>query len=89
MTLLTLLGLCAVLSGMAFVVYAIDKKAARRRHWRIPENFLHLLALLGGWPGALAAQRVLRHKCSKQRFLVVFWLTAALNLCFSWWLLQR
>jgi len=89
MTLLTLLGLYAVFSGTAFVVYAIDKMAARKRHRRIPEKLLHLLALMGGWPGALAAQRVLRHKCSKQRFLVVFWGTVTLNLCFSWWLLQR
>jgi len=35
---------------------------------------LHLLELLGGWPGAFLAQRRLRHKCSKRRYQFVFWL---------------
>lgn len=89
MSLPTLFSLYAVLSGITFLVYAIDKNAARKRRWRIPEQLLHFLALLGGWPGALAAQQVLHHKCSKPRFLIVFWLMAGLNLCFVWWLLQR
>jgi len=41
---------------------------------------LHFLALCGGWPGALAAQHLLRHKNRKQAFQVVFWGTVALNI---------
>jgi uncharacterized membrane protein YsdA (DUF1294 family) len=82
----TLLSLCAMLSIATFFVYAIDKKAARNGQWRIPESLLHLLALLGGWPGALAAQSILRHKWRKHRFMRVFWLTVGLNLGFLWWL---
>jgi uncharacterized membrane protein YsdA (DUF1294 family) len=26
----------------------------------VPENTLHLMALLGGWPGALAGQGIIR-----------------------------
>jgi len=69
----------AGLSVITFVVYAIDKSAARHRGPRTPERTLHLLSLAGGWPGALLAQRWLRHKSAKARFLGVFWITVILN----------
>jgi uncharacterized membrane protein YsdA (DUF1294 family) len=37
------------------------------------------LALAGGWPGALLAQQVLRHKSTKREFRQVFWATVLLN----------
>lgn len=67
-------------SIVTFAWYAWDKAAAQQGHWRTPEKHLWLLGLLGGWPGALLAQRWLRHKSSKQEFLQVFWLTVVLNL---------
>lgn len=73
-------------SFVAFVAYALDKSAARNDQWRTRENTLHLFALAGGWPGALAAQRLLRHKSSKQSFQLVFWVTVILNCCVLAWL---
>tara|TARA_R110001606_G_scaffold317107_1_gene463884 strand:+ start:56 stop:697 length:642 start_codon:yes stop_codon:yes gene_type:complete len=67
-------------SLLTFLAYAWDKSAARNDRWRTAENSLHLMSLLFGWPGALVAQRVLRHKSSKQEFLFVFWLTVFLNI---------
>ena len=67
------------LSVVAFLAYALDKSAARAGRWRTQENTLHLLALAGGWPGALVAQQQLRHKSAKTSFLVVFWATVLLN----------
>ncbi|MFO1488444.1 MAG: DUF1294 domain-containing protein [Verrucomicrobiota bacterium] len=58
---------------LTYGTYALDKSRAERGGWRIPEAQLHLLELLGGWPGAFLAQQRLRHKCSKPRFLMVFW----------------
>lgn len=62
-----------------FVAYGLDKSAARTGAWRTAESTLHLLSLAGGWPGALLAQQLLRHKTSKQSFVVVFWFTVAIN----------
>ncbi len=47
---------------------------------RVPEKTLHLLALFGGWPGALMGQRVFRHKTQKFGFRIVFWLCVTLHL---------
>lgn len=55
-------------SVITFAVYAWDKSAARNGRWRTRESTLHLLALVGGWPGALLARQLLRHKSSKQSF---------------------
>ena len=76
---LSLALLYPAVSVLAFVAYAMDKAAARSGLWRIPEAVLHLLGLAGGWPGALIAQRVFRHKCRKISFQITFWLVAALN----------
>jgi uncharacterized membrane protein YsdA (DUF1294 family) len=73
------LWLYLVASAVAFVAYARDKSAARNRRRRMPERTLHLIALVGGWPGAVAAQRFLRHKSKKPSFQVVFWATVLLN----------
>jgi uncharacterized membrane protein YsdA (DUF1294 family)/cold shock CspA family protein len=67
------------LSLVAFMAYAFDKSAAAAGRWRTAEQTLHLIALAGGWPGALLAQQVLRHKTSKPGFIGVFWITVALN----------
>lgn len=76
------------LSLVTFLVYARDKAAARRQDRRTPEKTLHLLALLGGWPGAWCAQQWLRHKSSKPSFRRVFWLTLLINLAAPAWLLS-
>ena len=72
-------GLYMALSLATFIVYAGDKRAARLGQWRVAENTLHGLALAGGWPGALLAQHLLRHKTSKPDFRRLFWLTVAAN----------
>ncbi len=61
-------------SALSYWAYALDKRRAEEGLWRVPEMRLHLLDLLGGWPGGFLAQRRLRHKCSKSSYQVVFWL---------------
>ena len=72
-------GAYLAMSAIAFGAYALDKRAARCQGGRTPEMTLHLLELLGGWPGALLAQRVLRHKNAKASYQIVFWLIGALH----------
>ena len=76
------------MSSLAFVLYAFDKSAARRGGWRTQESTLHAVALLGGWPGALLAQDLFRHKSSKAGFQSVFWMTVVVNCGALAWLLR-
>jgi uncharacterized membrane protein YsdA (DUF1294 family) len=70
-----LAGLMGLASIVSYLAYRSDKRRAEAGSWRIPESTLHLVDLLGGWPGGLIAQRQYRHKIAKTPFQVVFWLT--------------
>jgi uncharacterized membrane protein YsdA (DUF1294 family) len=72
-------GLMLALSLLTFVVYWRDKRAAQKGCWRTAEKTLHLLSLLGGWPGACLAQRVFRHKSHKVSFRATYLATVAAN----------
>ncbi|MGL6075826.1 MAG: DUF1294 domain-containing protein [Fimbriiglobus sp.] len=74
------LGLVLVMSLACFVAYGWDKWCAAKGSRRLPEQTLHVLALLGGWPGALLGQRHFRHKTKKLSFLIVFWCLVALHI---------
>lgn len=69
-------------SLLTFLVYWHDKRRAQAEGQRIPENVLHALELAGGWPGALLAQQLLRHKTRKVSYQLVFWLIVALHQVF-------
>ncbi|MCC8552754.1 DUF1294 domain-containing protein [Xanthomonas hortorum] len=77
--------LYAAASVVAMIVYRIDKTAAQRGRQRIPETTLHMIALLGGWPGALLAQALFRHKSSKAAFQLRFWISVVLNVAALFW----
>ncbi|MEY2849718.1 MAG: hypothetical protein RI885_2385 [Actinomycetota bacterium] len=66
-------------SLLCVIVYAADKRAAVVGRWRISESTLLALGLLGGWPGAIVAQQLLRHKTRKRSFQWAFWGCVALN----------
>lgn len=64
-------------SLISFIQYWQDKANALRGRWRTTENVLHLIELLGGWPGALVAQQCFRHKTRKASYQLVFWAIVA------------
>ena len=75
-------------SGVAYLAYVFDKAASLKGQWRTPESTLHLFSLVGGWPGAMLAQRTLRHKTQKRSFQVTYWATVVLNCAALGWLLS-
>lgn len=79
----------AALSLITFALYYFDKNAAIRNRRRTPESTLHVLAVLGGWPGALLAQRIFRHKTGKAGFQLMYWITVILNVSVTAWLWMR
>ena len=73
-----ILGIAAFVLGLTYLMYWEDKRRARVAGWRVPENTMHFMELIGGWPAAYLAQRILRHKRSKFSYRLTFWLIVAL-----------
>ena len=73
-------GLYLLSSLICFAMYAADKAAAKAGRWRMSEYKLLLAGLACGWPGAIVAQKIMRHKSSKQSFRQRFLITVALNI---------
>jgi uncharacterized membrane protein YsdA (DUF1294 family) len=68
-----------VAGAVAFAAYGWDKRRAERGGRRVPERTLHLLALVGGFPGAWLGRRAFRHKTRRPAFLVVIVLAGCLH----------
>jgi uncharacterized membrane protein YsdA (DUF1294 family) len=80
-------------SLVAIVAYGMDKRRAVRDKPRISERTLHLMSMVGGWPGAHWGRIVFRHKTQKMSFRIVFWIIVAVHLAiivygvfFGWWI---
>ena len=54
----------------AFAVYGLDKWKAKRHAYRISENMLIGLAVIGGSAGAIAGMMCFRHKIRKAKFMI-------------------
>jgi uncharacterized membrane protein YsdA (DUF1294 family) len=63
----------------AFFFHGFDKSRAHDIDGRVPELVLHLLAALGGSPGAYAGMEVFRHKTAKGPFRFTFWTIVAVQ----------
>jgi len=84
-----LLGYIGGINLATMVLYGYDKQAAVHHRLRVPENVLHVVALLGGSPAALISQRMFRHKTAKTSFRVSFWLIVVVQVALIaaaiWW----
>lgn len=61
-----------IINLFTFFVMWIDKKRAKKGKWRVPENTLLLLVLLGGGVGGIAGMYLFRHKTQKAKFVIGF-----------------
>ncbi|MGY3571858.1 DUF1294 domain-containing protein [Vibrio sp. SCSIO 43135] len=72
-------------SAVTYSLYGYDKTAEATGGWRVPETLLHVISVMGGWPGAILAQSILQHKSRVPVFMFIFWLTLLINfLLFCW-----
>lgn len=78
----------SIINVLTYWFYAQDKEAAQMGNRRVPENTLHLLSFLGGWPAAWLAQQRLRHKTQKQPFRKIYFCTIAFNILLILWLIS-
>jgi uncharacterized membrane protein YsdA (DUF1294 family) len=69
-----------VMSVASFVVYWLDKRQATNGERRVSERTYHLIGFMGGWPGALLAQRRFRHKTQKMSFRIKVWILIVLHM---------
>ncbi|MBA6097301.1 MULTISPECIES: DUF1294 domain-containing protein [Pseudomonas] len=76
------LALYPAMSLVSVMLYWQDKHQARQQAWRTPEKVLHASELLGGWPGALLAQQLFRHKTRKLSYQLLFWAIVLLHQVF-------
>ena len=67
---------------IAFLAMYIDKRKAKYGKWRIPEQTLFILALIGGSIGAIAGMYTFRHKTKKLLFSVGFPVILVLQIIF-------
>jgi uncharacterized membrane protein YsdA (DUF1294 family) len=72
-------------SVITFIFYGYDKRRSQKNRSRVPEVILHMLAVLGGSPGAFLGQLFFRHKTKKLRFKIVFLAIVSLQILFGFY----
>ncbi len=75
-----------IFSIVSALMHYADKRRAARGARRIPERSLHSMEMVGGWPGALLATRMIHHKTSKPRYMWKLYAIAAMHVI-GWMLL--
>ena len=79
------LGWLAAASIITFIFYGYDKYQAKRNGRRVPEKYLHWMALAGGFPGGWLGRSVFRHKIRKGVFLFFLMISTLIHLGFAGW----
>jgi len=64
----TIIYLLIGINVLTFFVYGVDKWNAKQGKWRISEDMLLMLVVIGGSIGALLGMRIWRHKTMHKKF---------------------
>jgi len=72
-----------------FAIFAVDKRSAGTKEWRVSESSLLTLALIGGSFGAICGQYFLRHKTRKEPFRTQLFSIIAIQLAIVSFLIFR
>lgn len=60
-----------VINIITFIIYGIDKYKSIKHKYRISENTLIILAILGGSLGAFFGMVIFHHKTKKKKFIII------------------
>ena len=71
-TIQTFLIYILIINVITFLTMWYDKMMAKKNKWRVSENALFILALIGGSIGGIAGMYAFRHKTKKKRFKIGF-----------------
>lgn len=73
---------------ISFIVSITDKFRAVKHKWRISENTLIFLALIGGGVGLLTGLLLSNHKTRKKKFMVGVPAIIIARIAFAAWILK-
>ena len=74
-----------IINIITFIIYGIDKYKSIKHKYRISENTLIILPILGGPIGALFGMITFHHKTKKKKFII---LIPILLLIWTWILIK-
>ena len=66
------LGYVLLINLLLFLLMGIDKRAAKRKKWRIPERRLLTLGIIGGGIGGILGMLVFHHKTHRIYFTICY-----------------
>ena len=77
-----------IINIVTFIIYGIDKYKAKKGKWRIPENSLIGLEIIGGSIGAYLGMRVWHHKTMHLKFKYGIPLIIAIQMVIAYMLVK-
>ncbi|MBY0757256.1 DUF1294 domain-containing protein [Clostridium sardiniense] len=57
-----------IVNILGYFLMFLDKQKAKKHKWRIPENTLMLVAIIGGSIGSIISMQTFRHKTKHIKF---------------------